>query len=189
MFDRRIGDVSGRGKLAADMREIWVMQPRFEKRAGRVPESMVAQLRFRAGFDFMRLRADVGEVDEALASWWQEYSNADENRRYDLMEQAREEQKARTRKQQPVVRRVPRDAAPASTDANASAGAMPLQGGENAHPAHSTALDENGDPAAPKKRRRRRRKPTGGGSEGGEGGEGGASAPLRGSDGGWHPDD
>ena len=186
VFDRRIGDVSGRGKLAADMREIWVMQPRFEKRAGRVPESMVAQLRFRAGFDFMRLRADVGEVDEALASWWQEYSNADENRRYDLMEQAREEQKARTRKQQPVVRRVPRDAAPASTDANASAGAMPLQGGENAHPAHSTALDENGDPAAPKKRRRRRRKPTGGSSEGGEGG---ASAPLRGSDGGWHPDD
>ena len=29
VFDRRIGDVSGRGKLAADMREIWVMQPRF----------------------------------------------------------------------------------------------------------------------------------------------------------------
>lgn len=28
VFDQRIGDVSGRGKLAADMREIWVMQPR-----------------------------------------------------------------------------------------------------------------------------------------------------------------
>ena len=29
VFDKRIGDVSGRGKLAADMREICVMQPRF----------------------------------------------------------------------------------------------------------------------------------------------------------------
>ncbi|NUN62137.1 MAG: polynucleotide adenylyltransferase PcnB, partial [Burkholderiaceae bacterium] len=112
VFNQRIGDVSGRGKLAADMREIWVMQPRFEKRAGRVPESMVAQLRFRAGFDFMRLRADVGEVEESLADWWQQFSTADEAEREDLMEQAREVQKARTRAAQPVVRRVPR-AAPA----------------------------------------------------------------------------
>ena len=34
VFNARIGDVSGRGKLAADMREIWMMQPRFEKRTG-----------------------------------------------------------------------------------------------------------------------------------------------------------
>ena len=33
VFDARIGDISGRGKLAADMREIWMMQPRFERRA------------------------------------------------------------------------------------------------------------------------------------------------------------
>ncbi len=72
VFDRRIGDVSGRGKLAADMREIWVMQPRFEKRVGNTPFGMVIQPRFRAGFDFMRLRADIGEVEEALAEWWQE---------------------------------------------------------------------------------------------------------------------
>jgi len=33
-FDARVGDISGRGKLGADMREIWLMQPRFERRAG-----------------------------------------------------------------------------------------------------------------------------------------------------------
>ena len=161
VFDKRIGDVSGRGKLAADMREIWVMQPRFEKRAGRVPESMVAQLRFRAGFDFLRLRADVGEIDEALASWWQEYSGADESRRYDLMDQAREEQKALTRAKQPVTRRVPRAAAPASASANA--------------PSAEHEPEVLGDDSAPKKRRRRRRKP-GAGDGAGEGGssEGGA---------------
>src|SRR5438132_94678 len=59
VFDARIGDVSGRGKLGADMREIWMMQPRFEKRSGNTPFTMVEQPRFRAGFDFMRLRSDV----------------------------------------------------------------------------------------------------------------------------------
>lgn len=56
---------------------------------------MVAQALLRAGFDFMRLRADVGEVDEALASWWQEFQQADDDRREDLMAQAREEQRQR----------------------------------------------------------------------------------------------
>ena len=151
VFDRRIGDVSGRGKLAADMREIWVMQPRFEKRAGRVPESMVAQLRFRAGFDFMRLRADVGEVEEALAEWWQDFQTADDERRDDLMDQAREEQRARQKAQQqaqPVVRRVPKKAAPAAAAPSAEAELPTAEGAPD-------------DAAAPKKRRRRRRKPGG----------------------------
>jgi small subunit ribosomal protein S21 len=42
VFDARIGDISGRGKLAADMREIWMMQPRFEKRTGNGPLSPMA---------------------------------------------------------------------------------------------------------------------------------------------------
>jgi poly(A) polymerase len=35
VFDARIGDISGRGRLAGDMREIWLMQPRFERRSAR----------------------------------------------------------------------------------------------------------------------------------------------------------
>jgi poly(A) polymerase len=35
------------------------------------------------------LRADVGEVDELLADWWQEFSIADEPSREDLLQQAR----------------------------------------------------------------------------------------------------
>ena len=160
VFDLRIGDVSGRGKLAADMREIWVMQPRFEKRVGRIPESMVAQLRFRAGFDFMRLRADVGEVDEALADWWQKFSTADEDERYDLMEQAREEQKARSRQAQGTVHRVP----PRTKAADPRG--LALEEGADDH-APDTAPPPEG--SAPKKRRRRRRKP---------GGAAGGSAPA-----------
>ncbi|KQO24631.1 poly(A) polymerase [Acidovorax sp. Leaf76] len=162
VFDKRIGDVSGRGKLAADMREIWVMQPRFEKRVGSTPFGMVIQPRFRAGFDFLRLRADVGEVEEALAEWWQDFQGADDERREDLMDQAKEEQKTRQKAQQAVVKRVPRPA-PAPAPAPAAA---PREGGDaDAADAGDGAAEFTADgAAAPKKRRRRRRKPVGDGS-------------------------
>ncbi|MEK9804572.1 MAG: polynucleotide adenylyltransferase PcnB, partial [Curvibacter sp.] len=81
VFNARIGDVSGRGKLAADMREIWMMQPRFDKRVGNTPFGLVEQPRFRAGFDFMRLRADTGEIEEVLADWWEDFSLANDELR------------------------------------------------------------------------------------------------------------
>ena len=99
VFDARIGDVSGRGKLAADMREIWVMQPRFDKRVGNGPLTLVMAARFRAGFDFMRLRADIGEVDEALADWWQTFSQADELAREDMLAAVRQSSSHRGRGQ------------------------------------------------------------------------------------------
>ncbi len=97
VFNARIGDISGRGKLAADMREIWMMQPRFERRTGNGPFTLVEQPRFRAGFDFLRLRADAGEVDADLARWWEDFSLADANERRSLAEQARgQDQQRRT---------------------------------------------------------------------------------------------
>ncbi|HWH81073.1 MAG TPA: polynucleotide adenylyltransferase PcnB [Burkholderiaceae bacterium] len=89
VFDARIGDISGRGKLAADMREIWQMQPRFERRQGASTASLVEQPRFRAGFDFLRLRADAGEIDAELATWWEEFSLADDAGRKRLLDGVR----------------------------------------------------------------------------------------------------
>jgi poly(A) polymerase len=145
VFNARIGDVSGRGKLAADMREIWMMQPRFEKRSGATPYSLVEQARFRAAFDFMRLRADVGEVSEAIAEWWQEFSStSDDLRRQDLLDQVRDEQHKRTRQRAPA-----RTVAPAAAPAGDGADQALLPDGEFAA-------------AAPRKRRRRRKPRTGG---------------------------
>ncbi len=155
VFEQRIGDVSGRGKLAADMREIWAMQPRFEKRSGNQPFGMVAHIRFRAGFDFLRLRADVGEVEEELVSWWQEFSIADDGRREDMLAQVREQLRQSQRERQ---RKAP-----------AKAGAAPARGVAKALAAHEDAdmaPPDAGDGVphdAPKKRRRRRRKPAGSG--------------------------
>ncbi|MFL6627418.1 MAG: polynucleotide adenylyltransferase PcnB [Vitreoscilla sp.] len=116
-FDARIGDISGRGKLAADMREIWLMQPRFDKRTGTSPAAMLAQPRFRAAFDFMRLRADAGEVDEALAQWWEDYSSGDDDQRRDLVEAARKHQQAKPRE----PKAAPRDPRPLKAVAPAPA--------------------------------------------------------------------
>jgi poly(A) polymerase len=178
VFDKRIGDVSGRGKLAADMREIWVMQPRFEKRTGSAPFGLVEQPRFRAGFDFMRLRSDIGEIDEVLSDWWQEFSTADDSRRQDLVDQVRDEQKSK-----PRVQRAPRpaDGEPAAAPAPAPArrpraprvNETAAEGGAEQPAAESPEgeTDDQGE-AAPRKRRRRR-KPSGGrGAEGGQGGGG-----------------
>jgi len=152
VFNARIGDVSGRGKLAADMREIWMMQPRFEKRTGNTPFSLAEQPRFRAGFDFMRLRADIGEVDVVLADWWQEFSQASDAVREDLVAQLREEQhkgQRRVRAQRPVERIADlADEAPAPERAHQQA-------------AGESQAGEGGASDAPRKRRRRRRKPTG----------------------------
>ena len=159
VFNARIGDVSGRGKLGADMREIWMMQPRFEKRVGHTPFSLVEQPRFRAAFDFMRLRAEVGEVDVVLADWWQEFSQASDELREDLVAQLRQEQHRGQRRVRP-----PRPPAPSAGEL------LPPAEGEAAEP-----VAEGAEPAtdAPRKRRRRRRKPTGAGGAGP--GEAGAS--------------
>ncbi len=158
VFNARIGDVSGRGKLAADMREIWMMQPRFDKRIGATPYSLVEQARFRAAFDFMRLRADVGEVSEAIAEWWQEFSTADDLRRQDLLDQVRDEQQKKTRQ------RVPQHAPAAASASTQATGSDAPTAGE-------------ATPNAPRKRRRRR-KPRGGSAGGDAGGDAGGRVPA-----------
>ena len=138
VFDARIGDISGRGKLAADMREIWMMQTRFERRSGSGVFSLIEQPRYRAGFDFLRLRADAGEIDPALADWWEDFALGSDDDRQALLADARSAQQ-----KQPRVVRAPR---PGSAD-------MPDDDAGEAVVADAPA----------KKRRRRRRKPGGGG--------------------------
>jgi len=94
-FDERVGDISGRGKLAADMRDIWMMQPRFERRTPSSTAALLAQARFRAGFDFLRLRADAGEVPVELGEWWEDFSLADDDSRAEMLDAARRDDVAK----------------------------------------------------------------------------------------------
>ncbi len=150
VFEASIGDVSGRGKLAGDMREIWLMQPRFEKRLGTAPLGLVEQPRFRAAFDFMRLRAEVGEVEQVLADWWEEFSLAGDTMRRDMIDGVRVEQQQRGRSARGVRRRKTSPDAQnvQSLDADLSPG--------DAAPGDEAAIESEIAPA-PRKRRRRRR--------------------------------
>ena len=162
-FNAKIGDVSGRGKLGIDMREIWSMQPRFEKRTGSSPYSMLEQPRFRAGFDFLRLRAQTGEVEPELAEWWEKFSTAYDDERHAMVEAARQEQLQKP--QHPRVRVKRQDAAASDVDVR-FAPTLRTGAGESADAAwvESTAGQDENSPA---KKRRRRRKPVNRGDAGG----------------------
>ena len=175
-FDNRIGDVSGRGKLGSDMREIWMMQPRFEKRVGTSPFSLVDQPRFRAGFDFMRLRSQVGEIEEELAHWWETFQNVSDDMRTDMVDAQRKESQGKPGPGK--ARRVKRtDADHPAQQEGQSQQADPRfledtgDGGNEAEESASEDANDRSEGAiAPKKRRRRRRKPTddGGASSAGQ---------------------
>ena len=166
-FNARIGDVSGRGKLGIDMREIWTMQPRFEKRIGNSPFSLLEQPRFRAGFDFLRLRGQIGEIDPALGEWWEKFSTGYDDERHDMIEAVREAQLKKPQTPRVRVKRV--DAETGSPEAYA-----PVKSPHASPDLPESTLVE-GD-AAPAKKRRRRRKPTGGAIAGAA--EGGDDASL-----------
>ncbi|MCY7370245.1 MAG: polynucleotide adenylyltransferase PcnB [Polaromonas sp.] len=156
-FNAKIGDVSGRGKLGGDMRDIWAMQPRFEKRVGSAPYSLLDQPRFRAGFDFLRLRAQTGEVEAELGEWWEKFSTAYDDERHQMIEAMRLQQLQRP--QSPRVR-MRRDDALAPAGAGAVEGAVEAGAGSLSRPDASGDQSESvetGEAGAPRKRRRRRK--------------------------------
>jgi poly(A) polymerase len=57
-------------RFAIPMRELLMLQPRFNRRSGVKSLSLLQHPRFRAAFDFLLLRAQVGVADPELATWW-----------------------------------------------------------------------------------------------------------------------
>jgi len=60
-------------RFSYPMREIWMLQTRFERRRGKAPHRLLEHPRFRAAYDFMLLRSEVGEAPEELAGWWTDF--------------------------------------------------------------------------------------------------------------------
>ena len=87
-------------RIAGDIKDIWALQPRFEQRAGKRPYALLEQPRFRAGYDFLVLRAQAGEIDMEIADWWTRFQNVDGEKRAAMLlpEQAGDKKKRRRRK-------------------------------------------------------------------------------------------
>ncbi len=61
------------------MREVWSLQPKFNARYGSKPSRLITHPRFRAGYDFLLLRAETGGAEPEVAEWWGKYQIADDN--------------------------------------------------------------------------------------------------------------
>jgi poly(A) polymerase len=57
-------------RFAIPMRELLMLQPRFNRRSGVKSLSLLQHPRFRAAYDFLLLRAQCGVADPELAKWW-----------------------------------------------------------------------------------------------------------------------
>lgn len=125
-------------RYSAVMREIWQFQPAFEARRGGKPFRLLTQPRFRAAYDFLLLRAKVGEAPQELAEWWTRFQAASEEEREAMAKAGKSRRSAQ------------------NTDAGRSAADAVNEHDDD---------DEWGDdfplsaeaPKAPKKRRRRRK--------------------------------
>ncbi len=57
-------------RFSVPMREMLQIQPRFDRRQGRRAALLLQHRRFRAAYDLLVLRTELGEVPVELADWW-----------------------------------------------------------------------------------------------------------------------
>lgn len=68
-------------RFGMPMREIWEMQLRLPRRAGKKAEQLLESRRFRAAYDFLLLRELAGEPTAELGQWWTEYQTLSPDQR------------------------------------------------------------------------------------------------------------
>ncbi|MBB3220441.1 polynucleotide adenylyltransferase PcnB [Pseudoduganella umbonata] len=153
-------------KIGSDMRDIWAMQPRFERRNGKNPYKLLEHVRFRAGYDFLLLRCSSGEIEQELGDWWSAFYEADETIRAEMVTAISSGGAAGKRKRPP--RRGTRleeggEAADQADHAAEHGGDDDFDGDD----LHAEGEGEYGAAAAPKRRRRgpRRKRGEGGGPD------------------------
>jgi poly(A) polymerase len=87
VLDEQAEQLAIQRRIVSDMREIWAIQPRFERRSGATAYRLLEHPRFRASYDFLLLRCESGELDQALGEWWTAFIEGDRDQRETLMEQ------------------------------------------------------------------------------------------------------
>ena len=120
VLDTQTENLALQRRIATDMRDIWAMQPRFERRTGRAPYKLLENPRFRAGYDFLLLRCASGELDNEIGEWWTAFYDAEAGERERLVTQANARPASGEKKKRPP-RRGPRNRHGEGAAANAGA--------------------------------------------------------------------
>ena len=84
-------------RFSLQMRDIWCMQHRFEYIQGKRPHRLLTHPRFRAGYDFLLLRAESGEADPELAKWWTQFQELNDEGRNKLVKDEKPRRRRRRR--------------------------------------------------------------------------------------------
>lgn len=92
-------------RYSLPMREIWEMQQRLTVTTGKRPLRLLTHPRFRAGYDFLLLRADADQPAAKLAEWWTRFMAMDEKDRLQAVLPSPKSKKGKSRR-----RRKPRSA-------------------------------------------------------------------------------
>ncbi len=98
VLDRQQAQLAIPRRYDAIMKELWLLQPRFEQRGGQRPLRLLSQPRFRAAYDFLLLRCESGEANGQLGLWWDEFQDATEERRAEMLLPDEAPKKRRRRK-------------------------------------------------------------------------------------------
>ena len=101
VLDRQHAQLAIPRRYDAIMKEIWLLQSRFEQRGGQRPIRLLAQPRFRAAYDFLLLRCESGEADAQLGLWWDEFQDASDERRNEMLVSDEAAPKKRRRRKKP----------------------------------------------------------------------------------------
>ncbi|MEO1420984.1 MAG: polynucleotide adenylyltransferase PcnB, partial [Pseudomonadota bacterium] len=64
-------------RFTVPLREMLTLQPRFQRMRGGRSMGFLEHRRFRAAYDFMLLRTEIGEVDEEIAKFWTDVQEQD----------------------------------------------------------------------------------------------------------------
>jgi poly(A) polymerase len=72
-------------RFTSIMKDIWSLQPRLEQRSGKRPYALLEHEQFRAGFDFLLIRAASGECEAELGEWWERFQHASPEKRDGLL--------------------------------------------------------------------------------------------------------
>jgi len=86
-------------RFSMPIRDIWVLQQRLPKRFGRRAYQLLEHPKFRAGYDFLLLRASVegGELEEQ-AKWWTDFQDASGDERTKMLAQLKGSTKGKGRR-------------------------------------------------------------------------------------------
>ncbi|WP_347556773.1 polynucleotide adenylyltransferase PcnB [Robbsia sp. KACC 23696] len=97
VMNAQIGKLAIQRRYVTDMKEIWGMQPRLEKRAGRSALKLLEHPKFRAAYDFLLLRCESEELEPALGQWWTDFITGDFEAREALLNNSPREAGPRAR--------------------------------------------------------------------------------------------